>query len=32
MPESSEALVWLRNNNDRSLREFARIATEVLSG
>jgi hypothetical protein len=30
MPESIEALVWLRSNTDRGLREFARIAREVL--
>jgi len=30
--ESSEALVWLRTNTDRALREFARIANDVLDG
>jgi DNA-binding transcriptional LysR family regulator len=30
MLESSEALVWLRKNKNRSLREFTRIASEVL--
>lgn len=30
MPESREALAWLRSNDDRALREFARIASEVL--
>ena len=32
MPESIEALVWLRSNTDRGLREFARVAGEVLGG
>jgi DNA-binding transcriptional LysR family regulator len=30
MAESSEALVWLRKNKSRSLREFTRIASEIL--
>jgi len=30
--ESSEALVWLRSNTDRALREFTRIANDVLDG
>lgn len=30
MPESSEALVWLRRNTDNKVRELARIAREVL--
>jgi hypothetical protein len=30
MLESREALVWLRKNKNRSLREFTRIASEVL--
>jgi DNA-binding transcriptional LysR family regulator len=32
LPESIEALVWLRSNPDRGLREFARIAGDVLGG
>jgi DNA-binding transcriptional LysR family regulator len=32
MPESSEALVWLRRNSDNKVREFARIARETLGG
>jgi DNA-binding transcriptional LysR family regulator len=32
MPESSEALVWLRSNPDTKIREFARIARETLGG
>lgn len=30
MPESSEALVWLRGNSDTRIREFARIARETV--
>jgi DNA-binding transcriptional LysR family regulator len=30
MPESSEALVWLRRNTDNKVRELARIARETL--
>lgn len=29
MPESSEALVWMRGNADLTVREFARIAAEL---
>jgi DNA-binding transcriptional LysR family regulator len=32
MPESSEALVWLRSNTDNKVRELARIARETLGG
>lgn len=32
MPESSEALVWLRRNTDNKVREFARITRETLGG
>lgn len=32
MPESTEALVWLRGTSDNKVRELARIAHETLGG
>jgi hypothetical protein len=32
IPESTEALVWLNQNTDNRVREFARIARETLGG